>query len=173
VSVRVSVTVEGIEPLSAHLRQVGERLAAPLDQVLAAIGEDWASVFREHITAGGRPEAFAPLAPSSQARRAGGSRGDGSGSRWGASGGGRPLVDTGALRDSIGILTISGDTLEVGTTLDRAPLLHFGGTTAPGSRIPGANVPPRPFVHLRPEDLDLTFETLELALLGGADPLAT
>lgn len=169
-SLRVAVTVEGAEPLRDHLVAVGDRLAMPLDQVLAAIGEDWASTFRENITAGGRPEAFAPLAPSSLARRAGGTRGDGSGSRWGSSGA-RPLIDTGALRDSINVLTLSGDLLEVGTTLDRAPLLHFGGTTAAGSRIPGATVPARPFVTLRPEDLDLTFETIELALFGD-DPLA-
>ncbi|MCX8016477.1 MAG: phage virion morphogenesis protein [Rhodocyclaceae bacterium] len=54
--------------------------------------------------------------------------------------GAKPLVDTGALRNSIQILRVSNDEVTVGTRLPYAAIHHFGGRAGRGRKvtIPGA-----------------------------------
>ena len=75
---------------------------------LAAIGGMAAEMIRGHIHEG---QGFAPLAPATAAYR----------------GAGRPLQDTGGLRDSITHAVINESTVSVGTNKPYAAIQHNGG----------------------------------------------
>ncbi len=84
--------------------------------------------------------------------------------------GGKPLTDTGHLKNSI--TTVSdNDSATVGTNVEYAAIHHFGGTTRPhvirprhkkalafGGRVfkkvnhPGSKIPARPFLTLTPSE---------------------
>lgn len=60
----------------------------------------------------------------------------------------KPLLDTGQLRNSIKTLSVSGDSVIVGTRLPYAAIHHFGGNAGRGRK---AAIPARPFMGVSAE----------------------
>ena len=95
--------------MSDGVTPVLEGLAHELENPpLKKIGEMASEMIRNHIYRG---EGFEPLSPATQAYR----------------GRGRPLQDTGNLRDSITSVVTDSNTVSVGTTAENAPIHNSGG----------------------------------------------
>lgn len=151
--------------VSAALRSITRTLSAggrtlDLSPVLGELGEIIVESVKRNFDVGGRVGT--------------GYLGGGSG-RWIPSlratltGGGKTLVDTGRLRDSVGYTLSGKNTLSVGTNVVYAAIHHFGGVIAPKTapalvfRLPGklgvrrvrtsVTIPARPFLVLQNEDL--------------------
>ena len=139
---RLQIHVEGASPAAHAIRAVGERITGPLRPFFEVLGADWEAAFQGRIDKEGGESPWPPMS-ATRARIRARSQTPGS----------FPLLrETGDLRASI-LSEITDETLAVGTNLPYAALLHFGGTTAPGSAVPGASVPPRPFVYLTNEQV--------------------
>lgn len=105
--------MDGWESASAELERMAKALATPAMAKKAGIMA--ADAIRSHIDKG---TGFAPLSPATIAYR----------------GAGKPLLDTGALRDSINSQLVGSDTVSVGTTKEYAPRQNNGETiTAKGN----------------------------------------
>lgn len=105
--------MDGWESASAELERMAKALDAPAMARKAGIMA--ADAIRSHIDKG---TGFAPLSPATIAYR----------------GAGKPLLDTGALRDSINSQLVGSDTVSVGTTKEYAPRQNNGETiTAKGN----------------------------------------
>jgi phage gpG-like protein len=91
--------IDTLDSLSNAIRQPAK---------LAVIGEMASDIIRGHIHQG---QGWSPLAPATAAYR----------------GAGKPLRDTGALRDSITFKVIDEHTVSVGTTKAYAAIQHNGG----------------------------------------------
>lgn len=105
--------MDGWESATNELERMAKALNAPAMARKAGIMS--ADAIRSHIDTGA---GFAPLSPATIAYR----------------GAGKPLKDTGALRDSINSQLVSSDTVSVGTTKEYAPRQNNGETiTAKGN----------------------------------------
>ena len=98
--------MSGFNRVQDTLDRLGENLKTAAKK--AKLGVMAADMIREHIYKG---EGFAPLSAATRAYR----------------GQGRPLQDTGALRDSITSEQVSDTTISVGTTKVYAPIQNNGG----------------------------------------------
>lgn len=134
---------EGFEGLDRVLRRVGQiatnvrHVERPLNQA----GEYIVGSVKRNFFAGGRPQRWTPLAPSTlKRRRKGRSRQRGA----------IPLTDFGHLRDSV-TKKVTTDGVRVGTGKVQARRQHFG---YPGGSGPGhAHTPARPYMLLQDEDI--------------------
>ncbi|HNU81943.1 MAG TPA: phage virion morphogenesis protein [Thermoanaerobaculia bacterium] len=157
----LKITVEGADEAATAIRAVGDRIGASLRPFFEVLGADWEAAFQGRIDKEGGESPWPPMS-ATRARIRARSQTPGS----------FPLLrETGDLRASI-LSEITDETLAVGTNLPYAALLHFGGTTAPGSAVPGASVPPRPFVYLTNEQVYDAIEMLYDWLLEGDLPRA-
>jgi len=93
------MALEALESLAKGLKTPGR---------LEAIGGMACEMIRGRLHGG---QGFSPLSPATAAYR----------------GAGRPLQDTGALRDSITHSVVGGDTVSVGTNKPHAPIQNNGG----------------------------------------------
>lgn len=143
------IEITGAEELRTRIVQIDERLRGSLRPVLEPIGATMLAAAREAIDIGGR-FGWPPLSEATIALRA----------RRGGPGGATPLRATGELRNSIRQLELTDDRVEVGTTLERAGIQEYGGTTAATSMIPGRRVPARPFMPVPPATIDLAIGSL-------------
>ena len=147
---RLQIHVEGASPAAHAIRAVGERITGPLRPFFEVLGADWEAAFQERIDSEGGETPWPPMSATRRRIRAGSQ-----------TPGDFPLLrETGDLRASI-VSSFTGDTLAVGTDLPYASLLQFGGVTAPGSAVPGATVPPRPFVFLTDQQVYDAIEMLQ------------
>jgi phage gpG-like protein len=73
------------------------------------------------------------------------------------------LQRRGDLLGSIGRLEAAADEISVGSRLEYAPILHFGGVTALKTTIPA-----RPFISLSDEVIDETMEQVAAYFLPDA-----
>ena len=146
----LSISVTGADEAATAIRAVSDRIAGSLRPFFEVLGADWEAAFQERIDSEGAGLGWAPMS-AARARIRARSQTPGS----------FPLLrETGDLRASI-VSSFTGDTLAVGTDLPYASLLQFGGVTAPGSAVPGATVPPRPFVFLTDQQVYDAIEMLQ------------
>lgn len=138
----LTIRVEGADEAATAIRATGDRATGPLRPFFEVLGADWEAAFQGRIDKEGGETPWPPMSAARRRIRA----------RSQTPGDFPLLRETGDLRASI-VSTIADDALEVGSALPYAPLLHFGGRTAPGSAIPNATVPPRPFVYLTNEQV--------------------
>ncbi len=84
-------------------------------------------------------------------------------------GSGKPLLDTGRLRASIGnvnrggIFEIDERSVRVGTNVIYAAIHNFGGRAGRGHRV---EIPARPFLYVEDKDIDVFKEIILKYLLG-------
>lgn len=152
----VQVEITGADELQQKLLALDARFNEPARPLFEQIAEEWNTDFKENIRNQGAESPFAPLAPATRRLRA--ELGYGAGS---------PILQrTGDLLASIGTLEMTDDSLSVGSQHASAALLHFGGTTSPGSAIPNASVPARPFIVLLPQTIEDTMTMVEVYYMG-------
>ncbi len=142
----IEIHDEGVDAALARLLAFGQSPRLYLEPIKNLLIDSTRLRFREARSPEGAP--WAALSPVTIARR-----------RRGSS---RPLLDTGALRNSI-TGRVTGNELIVGTNKRQAPMLHFGARKGQFGRgryrtkrgsfpIPWGNVPPRPIFGLSAED---------------------
>lgn len=129
--------------LRRKLRRAVHR-AGNLEPAFERIGKELLRSIRKTFRAAGRPQKWIARKPQ---RRGAGRRG-------------RPLVKTGALRDSITAQLIAGG-VEVGSTLPYAATHQYGRTWGRGSPIPA-----RPYLVVQDEDRAEFDRIIERYLLG-------
>lgn len=72
----------------------------------------------------------------------------------------KPLIGkTGELARQIG-RAVDGGGLQVGSPMEYAAMQQFGGTTSPGSMIPGKVIPARPFLGISDADERMVMDTI-------------
>lgn len=143
--VTIQANTQGIQEGLAKLSQHAQNLNPALDSIGSALAESIRLSFR--ASQDPYSNAWAALTQVTLSRRKKGGEGA------------KPLLDTGILRNSISH-EVQGNTVEVGTGVEYAPLHQFGaqqgafGTghykTRKGSfPIPWGNVPARPFLPIQ------------------------
>lgn len=158
-SPRLSISVTGADEAATAIRAVGDRITGSFRPFFEVLGADWEAAFQGRIDKEGEETPWPPMSETRRRIRA----------RSQTPGDFPLLRESGDLRASI-VSTITDDTLDVGTSLPYAALLHFGGTTPPGSMVPGARVPPRPFVYLTNEQVYDAVEMLQTWVYDGDVP---
>ena len=155
----LSISVTGADEAATAIRAVGDRITGSFRPFFEVLGADWEAAFQGRIDKEGEETPWPPMSETRRRIRA----------RSQTPGDFPLLRESGDLRASI-VSTITDDTLDVGTSLPYAALLHFGGTTPPGSMVPGARVPPRPFVYLTNEQVYDAVEMLQTWVYDGDVP---
>lgn len=155
----LSISVTGADEAATAIRAVSDRITGSLRPFFEVLGADWEAAFQGRIDKEGEETPWPPMSETRRRIRA----------RSQTPGDFPLLRESGDLRASI-VSTITDDTLDVGTSLPYAALLHFGGTTPPGSMVPGARVPPRPFVYLTNEQVYDAVEMLQTWVYDGDVP---
>lgn len=149
-----AIEILGADRVVARLESIDARLAAPPEPLFRSISEEWTAWFRDNLAqqteVGGA--AFASLSPATRRQR----------TRQGYGASAPILQRKGYLRSSIILLEASSEQLRVGSALNKAGLLQFGGMTSPRSAMPNRPIPPRPFLGLNPDQVDETIELVEL-----------
>lgn len=156
---RVSIEIAGAAEAQKALLAAADRFEQPPRPLFEALGAEWESSFRQHIRDQGVPDAFAPLAASTVARR-----------KRAGFGPSPILIRTGDLLQSIRTLEVTDSELAVGTQQESAALLQFGGATSSRSAMPGATIPARPFVLLTAQELEDTYAMVEAYYLDDGAP---
>lgn len=133
---RVVIEVTGAEELAERLLEIDERIAGDLEPLFAAISDAWVSEFQRIIREQDPPAGpWEELAPWTQRER----------KKAGYGATSPKLQRTGDLIGRIARQPGSDSevVVGVGSDLEKAPILHFGGVTALGTVIPA-----RPFIAL-------------------------
>lgn len=154
----VSIELRGADEAILRLETLDARLAADPKPLFGEIQTEWINVFRENFLA--NQSIWPALSPVTIAER--------------VAAGSPPepkMVRSGHLRESIGLLGMTNDTLRIGTDKVHARLLHFGGRTSPRSRYPNRPVPARPFVHLTREAIEDTMGMIRAFYFDEKSPL--
>jgi phage virion morphogenesis protein len=149
---RVEFEVTGAKEAAHKMRGFASRIEEPAGPLLESIAAALETGFRENFerqgSALGGP--WVPLAPFTQRMR-----------KWkGFNPEGPILVRTHDLQQSIRLLTQDENSVTVGTDLEYAAVLQFGGEEDSDEDVPGVRtIPARPFVVLSPELIE---EALDL-----------
>jgi phage gpG-like protein len=158
--VQARLAIDGAEQAARSLGELGERFNRDLSPLLAAVAADWTTLFQRNIREGGRGANWPDLHPATKAIR-----------RYYGHGEGPPLIRSGDLLHSIGLLESTPTSIEVGTTqrgsggVPAARILQSGGTVV-DERGHIREVPPFPFIFLEAQDVDDTVELIATYLFG-------
>jgi phage gpG-like protein len=156
--VRVSLRVDGAEPVARRLEEVSNLLEKPLAPLLDALAADWVTHFQSNIRDEGRGGVSWPaLHPVTLKIR----------KHYGHTGG--KLIRGGDLLHSLSILSAGPTFVEVGSRLAPARILQDGGTFDDPKTGKQRQVQAFPFVYLTEEDVDETFELITVYFLGESD----
>lgn len=142
--VEIKVDTSDAEKLLFGLLKRMDDLSGPM----AIIGETVLASIHENFDAGGRPEKWEPLAPSTIAERV--RKG-----KWP----GRILVRTGVSGGLLGSISYKAfpDKVVVSANKKYAAIHHFGGKAGKGH---SADIPARPFMMVQDEDMEEMQEAL-------------
>ncbi len=143
--VTVKLAVTGADGLARGLREVATAVDRPARPLLAAIGEDMGSVFQDFIRTGGArlPQPWPELHPVTVKIR----------EHYGHGGRSPKMIRGGQLLHSIRVLSITDQSVEVGTVHYSARVLQDGGTWTDPETGVQRQVQAFPFVELLDEDV--------------------
>lgn len=143
---KVLFTVTGADGLASELREIDQRVDRPARPLLAAIGEDMAGVFQEFIRTGGArlPRPWPELHPVTRKIR----------EHYGHGAAGPKLIRGGQLLHSIRALSLTDDSVEVGTVHYSARVLQDGGEWTDPKTGAKRQVQAFPFVEILDQDLN-------------------
>lgn len=159
---KVRLKLEGAKESQALIEEALDRYQQSFRSLFQQLADQWThEVLPGNILAGGRPEPFEPLSLAAQRLRT---------FFYGAGRATGPiLIRRGDLLNSLQILSLTDDEVVIGSRHFLAGLHERGYVTAAASRIPGKEVPARPWIHLAAEAVQDAFEQVDGFLIGGTE----
>lgn len=149
----ITIDIDGMEAVERRLNQIRRRVGN-LTPVLADMGEHATNSVHDNFESSTAPDGT-PWAANSPTTMA---------NYLGNGGGGRPLIDTHTLMNSIHY-EVAGNTVTVGTNMVYAAMMHFGGTKAAYPHLWG-DIPARPLLGLKEADKPILVTMAGDYLLG-------